>query len=162
MDIKYVCLFCFKAGVQLMEQELRITKLLKHVHTYPLFKAGHVQSIVVSHKGNQYFIKCTCLPEMKKDLVYNLEMTLDGNRDIVAAVQLVVNPMVVANILLHFATFWNPTAELLKKLEKILVHLVGKYGISLVSVAYHHKKLRKLHLLKEEYGKSKCPLQPMV
>ena len=35
-------------------------------HAYPLFRAGHVQKIVVSHKGNQYFIKSTCLPEMKK------------------------------------------------------------------------------------------------
>ena len=40
----------------------------KNVNTraYPLFKAGHIQSIYIRHKDNSYDIKCICLPEMKK------------------------------------------------------------------------------------------------
>ena len=44
----------------------------------PLFKAGHIQSILVSCKGNHFFIKCICLLEMKKDIVYSLDLTLDN------------------------------------------------------------------------------------
>ena len=36
-------------------------------HAYPLFKAGHIQSIFVKHGDSSYNIRCTCLPEMKKD-----------------------------------------------------------------------------------------------
>ena len=56
-----------------------------NTHAYPLFKAGHIQSILVSCKGNHFFIKCICLPEMKKDIVYSLELTLDNSGDIVSA-----------------------------------------------------------------------------
>ena len=37
-------------------------------HAYPLFKAGHIQSILVTMQMNRCMIKCTCvcLPEMNK------------------------------------------------------------------------------------------------
>ena len=38
-------------------------------HSYPLFKAGHIQSIYVALQGNKYMIRCLCLPEMKKDII---------------------------------------------------------------------------------------------
>ena len=50
---------------------------------YSIFKADCIQSIVVSRKGNQFFIKCVCLPEAESDLVYNLEMTRDDEGHVV-------------------------------------------------------------------------------
>ena len=38
-------------------------------HAYPLFKAGHIQSIYVAMQHNNYIISCVCLPEMKKDIL---------------------------------------------------------------------------------------------
>ena len=77
-------------------------------------------------------------------------MTLDIYGDIVMAVQLAVNLMVVASILPPSATLWRLIADSLKRLAKeILVHLVWKNGIVLTNTAFHHKKLRILHLLKK-------------
>ena len=45
-------------------------------HAFPLFKAGHIQSILVSRTNNIFIIKCCCLPEMKKNIVYNIELKL--------------------------------------------------------------------------------------
>ena len=52
-------------------------------HAFPLFKAGHIQSILVSHSKNIFIIKCYCLPEMKKNIVYRIELKLDTNGDII-------------------------------------------------------------------------------
>ena len=41
-----------------------------NTRAYPLYEAGHIQSIFVSHNDNLFFIKCVCLPEMKKDKTY--------------------------------------------------------------------------------------------
>ena len=38
-----------------------------HTNAYPLFMAGHIQSILVARKDAPYNITCSCLPEMKKD-----------------------------------------------------------------------------------------------
>ena len=51
-------------------------------HAYGLFKAGHVQSIFVSSQASKYDIKCVCLPEMRKDQVYNITLTMDSNADV--------------------------------------------------------------------------------
>lgn len=52
---------------------------------YPLFKAGHIQSILVSYQNDQYIVKCICLPEMKKDILYKVELTIDSTDDITGA-----------------------------------------------------------------------------
>ena len=52
---------------------------------YALYKAGHIQSIMVLHMNNLYYVKCACLPEMKKDIVYRIELVLDRSGDIMGA-----------------------------------------------------------------------------
>ena len=52
---------------------------------YPLFKAGHIQSIYISCKDTSHIIRCTCLPEMKKDTLYKINVTLDSAGDITQA-----------------------------------------------------------------------------
>ena len=44
---------------------------------HSLFKTNRIQSIVVSRKGSQFFLKCVCLAEVENGLVYNLDMTID-------------------------------------------------------------------------------------
>ena len=43
---------------------------------YKLFKEGHVQNIMVSQQCSIFGIKCNCLPEMKKDREYKLEIDI--------------------------------------------------------------------------------------
>ena len=54
-------------------------------HAYPLFKAGHIQSIFVAMQSNGYVLKCHCLPEMKKDILYNIHLKMDNDGEIVGA-----------------------------------------------------------------------------
>ena len=56
----------------------------KNVNTraYPLFKAGHIQSIYIRQKDNSYDIKCICLPEMKKDILYKTNLVINSCGDI--------------------------------------------------------------------------------
>ena len=54
-------------------------------HAYPLFKAGHIQSVFAMQKDTSHYIKCVCLPEMKKDKSYNINITLDRFGDITQA-----------------------------------------------------------------------------
>ena len=51
-------------------------------HAYPLFKAGHVLSTFIAMQPNNYIIKCVCLPEMKKDVLYNIKLTVDGEAEV--------------------------------------------------------------------------------
>jgi len=46
---------------------------------FKLFKEGHVQNIMVSHKGAVFEIECKCLPEMKKDRVYEIKVEISTN-----------------------------------------------------------------------------------
>ena len=49
-------------------------------HAYPLFKAGHIQSICVAMQHYNYINSCVCLPEMKKDILYNIKLiTIDSS-----------------------------------------------------------------------------------
>ena len=59
----------------------------KHLnsHAYPLFKAGHIQSISVAMQADTYKIRCKCLPEMKKDILYNVNVTIDKSGEILTA-----------------------------------------------------------------------------
>ena len=54
-------------------------------HAYPLFKAGHIQSIFVATQSDSYRFKCHCLPEMKKDILYNICLTVDSIGEILGA-----------------------------------------------------------------------------
>ena len=52
---------------------------------YPLSKAGHIQSIFITCKeytSESHDIRCFCLPEMKKDILYKISLTLDSAADI--------------------------------------------------------------------------------
>ena len=59
----------------------------KNINTraYPLFKAGHIQSIYIRHQDNSYDIKCICLPEMKKDILYKMDLTMNSCGDVTSA-----------------------------------------------------------------------------
>ena len=54
-------------------------------HAFPLFKAGHIQSVFVATHNDIYKIKCICLPEMKKDILYNINLTMDSNDYVLTA-----------------------------------------------------------------------------
>ena len=50
---------------------------------YPLFRAGHIQSVYTRRSGSEsYELKCKCLPEMRKDRVYDVELSMDASGDI--------------------------------------------------------------------------------
>ena len=51
----------------------------KHInsHSYPLFKAGHVQRIqVLKGNDNNMYLSAVCLPEMRKDREYKIQVVL--------------------------------------------------------------------------------------
>ena len=48
---------------------------------FPLFSKGHVQKIEVAHDDDKVYIRCEMLPEMKKNGVYKLKMSLLRNGD---------------------------------------------------------------------------------
>ena len=52
---------------------------------FPLFRAGHVQSIEFAEDLECFYFKCICLPEMKKTFVYSIELTLDKDCNITSA-----------------------------------------------------------------------------
>ena len=54
-------------------------------HAFPLLKAGHIQLVFVATHNDIYSIKCTCLPEMKKDILYYINLTMDSNAYILKA-----------------------------------------------------------------------------
>ena len=54
-------------------------------HSYPLFKAGHIQSVFVAMQNNKYLFKCVCLPEMKKDVVYRITLSVNSKGQIETA-----------------------------------------------------------------------------
>ena len=43
---------------------------------YKLFKEGHVQNILVSREEAKFKVECRCLPEMKKDRIYNITVAI--------------------------------------------------------------------------------------
>ena len=43
--------------------------------SYPLFLDGHVQSITVSSGDKSTIYRANCLPEMKKNVIYNIHLT---------------------------------------------------------------------------------------
>ena len=53
---------------------------------YKLFKEGHVQDISVATRSDECLIKCKCLPEMKKDHVYAIDLSICKPSKHVAAV----------------------------------------------------------------------------
>ena len=50
---------------------------------FALFKHGHVQHIevVIGESGEMIYIRCECLPEMKKNLKYKLNVTMINSRE---------------------------------------------------------------------------------
>ena len=54
-------------------------------HAFPLYEAGHIQSVFVLTGPNYYMFKCVCLPEMRKDVLYNVNLTLDNNGEVLSA-----------------------------------------------------------------------------
>ena len=135
-------------------------------HAYPLFKAGHVQSILVSHKANQYFIKSTCLPEMKKDIVYKLEMILDPHGDIVSASCGCPAGGKPHGSCKHIAALCYALEAYCRLVEETRLQ---DSCTSRLQVWNRPRKRRlppqeveEISFIKEEYGKSKRPVQPMV
>ena len=60
----------------------------KDVNTkaFPLFRAGHVQSVVQADHMNHVFLKAFCSAEMKKKVVYELHIVINKSSfDVVAA-----------------------------------------------------------------------------
>ena len=60
----------------------------KDVNTkaFPLFKAGHIQYVHYREHNKIIFMKCTCMPEMKKDLTYRIRVVFQMFGDIEFAV----------------------------------------------------------------------------
>ena len=54
-------------------------------HAYPLFMAGHIQSIYTKIQDSLCLIKCTCLLEIKKDRLYKINVALDSSGDVTQA-----------------------------------------------------------------------------
>ena len=46
-------------------------------HGYKLFKEGHIQQVYVS-SSSKVAVKAICLPEMKKDRTYSLQLSIDS------------------------------------------------------------------------------------
>ena len=78
-----------------------------------LFRCSHVQKVQVCHEitSDRIFIRVDCLPEMKKDRVYKIQMQLEEVclKSIVLSVvaQLEKALMPVASILQHYAMLWR-------------------------------------------------------
>ena len=55
--------------------------------TFPLFKAGHVQSVLHKEIDNNILLECKCFPEMKKTTTtYGIRVALDrSSNDIIFA-----------------------------------------------------------------------------
>ena len=55
-------------------------------HSYPLFKSGHIQKIrVIKGNDNNVYCNAVCLPEMRKDREYKIQMVLSPSGDILYA-----------------------------------------------------------------------------
>ena len=52
---------------------------------FGLFKHGHVQKIELTSTTDKAYIRCHCLPEMKKTMTYKVEMALSESGDIIYA-----------------------------------------------------------------------------
>ena len=52
---------------------------------YPLFKAGHIQYVHHKVLEELLLMKCTCYPEMKKAIIYNIRAAFDKSCDVVFA-----------------------------------------------------------------------------
>ena len=48
--------------------------------SYQMFKEGHVQNIKVKSGFETVIVKCNCLPEMRKDRIYDIIMRISSNR----------------------------------------------------------------------------------
>ena len=59
----------------------------KHInnHSYPLFKAGHIQRIRVIKGNDNVYLSGVCLPEMRKDREYKIQMVLSPSADVLFA-----------------------------------------------------------------------------
>ena len=50
-----------------------------NVGGFKLFKEGHVQNIMINQQGLVFGVKCRCLPEMKKDKFYNINLKISAD-----------------------------------------------------------------------------------
>uniref|UniRef100_A0A1X7VVI1 SWIM-type domain-containing protein n=1 Tax=Amphimedon queenslandica TaxID=400682 RepID=A0A1X7VVI1_AMPQE len=58
-----------------------------NTRTFPLFKAGHIQYVYYKKLDDKMFVKCSCLPEMKKTLSYSIRVRFTiHNSNIIFAV----------------------------------------------------------------------------
>ena len=60
----------------------------KHLnnHSYPLFKSGHIQKILtIKGNDNNVYLNAVCLPEMRKDREYKIQMFLSPSAEILYA-----------------------------------------------------------------------------
>jgi len=46
---------------------------------YKLFKEGHMQKIMINQQDSVCSITCSCLPEMKKDHIYKVQINISIN-----------------------------------------------------------------------------------
>ena len=49
---------------------------------FKLFKEGHVQKITITQNNTMFGITCSCQPEMKKDRVYKIKISMTNSSDI--------------------------------------------------------------------------------
>ena len=70
---------------------------------YKLFKEAHVQNVLINREETKFEVECRCLPEMKKDRVYDVTVMISTETFIVlillnAAVRQVGGLMAAVNI----------------------------------------------------------------
>ena len=52
---------------------------------FKLFKEGHVQKITITQRNSIFGITCSCLPEMKKDRIYNIKINITDSSNVCLA-----------------------------------------------------------------------------
>lgn len=110
---------------------------------YKLFKEGHVQSLSAGLSSNTCCVKGKCLPEMKKDRVYKLQMCIDTNNSSVKGAECTCpagrGP---SGSCKHIAAFCFALEDFVRTRDK----LEGNDQVSCTSVLQQWNKPRKRRL----------------
>ena len=81
-------------------------------HSYPLFKAGHIQRIrVIRGNDNNVYLSGVCLPEMRKDREYKIQMVLSPSADVLFAEDGCPAGKGPTGSCKHIAAFWYALEE---------------------------------------------------
>ena len=110
---------------------------------YKLFKEGHIQSLSAGLSGNTCCVKGKCLPEMKKDRVYELQMCIDTTNSSVKGAECTCPAgQGPSGSCKHIAAFCYALEDFVRTRDK----LEGNDQVSCTSVLQQWNKPRKRRL----------------